>query len=417
MEKEDKTKDTLFGINRTVVVLGLARLADSLGNSFLIVVLPLYIASKAVTGDNFGLTTSFVTGIILALFGFVSGIAQPFAGRLADKFGKRKLFVVVGLALFALANSLYIVTDTYFGLFLVRGAQGIAAAFTITACVALVSEVSENRDRGKNMGLYNSLRLIGFGAGPLISGVVIENGPFTVPIIGQISGFVAAFAIAALAPLISLAFVAIFVKDPENIKASNKPLKIRFKSEKKGYWLDPIFVLGIASLIMSFGFSILSPIETETNARLSQGAILFSVEFSTMVGVLIITQPIIGKLTDKYGRRSFILIGLICLAPVILAQGLVVEPWQLILTRGLQGICAAMIFAPALALAGDLAEKGNTGSQLSILTMAFGFGVSIGSLTSGYVVKFGYVIPFIIGTILAIIGAILVATQVPKTER
>ena len=43
-------------MNRTVVVLGIARMADSLGNSFLIVVLPLYIASSQVTGNTFGLS-------------------------------------------------------------------------------------------------------------------------------------------------------------------------------------------------------------------------------------------------------------------------------------------------------------------------------------------------------------------------
>ncbi len=73
-----------------------------------------------------------------------------------------------------------------------------------------------------------------------------------------------------------------------------------------------------------------------------------------------------------------------------------------------------MVFAPALALAGDLTEKGQTGSQLSVVTMAFGLGISFGSFLSGYAIRFGYVVPFIVGAALAAIGILIVTTQVPK---
>ena len=73
-----------------------------------------------------------------------------------------------------------------------------------------------------------------------------------------------------------------------------------------------------------------------------------------------------------------------------------------------------MVFAPALALAGDLAEEGRTGSQLSVVTMAFGLGISLGSFVSGYAVRFGYVVPFIAGAVMAALGVLVVVTQVPK---
>jgi MFS family permease len=206
------------------------------------------------------------------------------------------------------------------------------------------------------------------------------------------------------------------VRDPEETKPNRKRLKIRFGSPVKGRWLDPIFTLGLASLVMSFGFSLLGPIETETNQRLSQGPFLFSVEFSALIGSMAIFQPLIGKLSDIYGRRIFIIIGLICLMPFTLAQGFSTEPWHMILARGLQGLSAAMVFSPSLALAGDMADEGQSGAQLSVLTMAFGIGISLGSIFSGYAVGFGFMTPFAIGAVLAGIGVVLVATQVPKKE-
>lgn len=411
---ENKKKLKLFGTDRRIVILGIARMADSLGNSFLIVILPLYIASKSVTGNLFGLSETLITGLILGLFGLVTSFAQPFTGRLSDKFGKRKLFVLIGLGIFTLANFSYSIAHSYLLLMVIRGAQGIAAAFTITASLALVSELSENKSRGKNMGIYNSFRLIGFGLGPLGSGILVENGPYNIPFIGSINGFVAAFAVASAAALLSAILVSVLVSDPETTKPSKKKMKINLTSKENGRLLDPIFALALATLIMSFGFSLLAPIETETNQRLSQGAFVFSLEFSALVAALAIAQPIIGKASDKYGRRIFIVIGLICLIPIVLAEGFATQPWEMITLRALQGISSAMVFAPALALAGDLTEKGQTGSQLAVVTMAFGLGISLGSFLSGYAVRFGFAVPFIVGAVLAGIGVLIVTTQVPK---
>ncbi len=404
-----------MNINRSVLILGIARMADAMGNSFLIVVLPLYIASQSVSGNDFGLTTSFITGLVLGLFGLISSIAQPFVGRLSDKVGKRKLFVAGGLLFFAIANASYTWADTYFSIFLVRSAQGLAAALTITCSVALVSEVSNKGNRGNNMGTYNTLRLIGFGGGPLLSGLLLKHAPYHLPMIGSIDGFTTTFIIASLGAFASMVLVALFVQD-QNTQKSNEPLIFKILAKKNGQWLDPIFALGVATFVMSFGFSLLSPIEIETNQRLSQGAFMFSVEFSAMLGALAIFQPLVGKASDKYGRRIFILVGLICLIPFTLFQGLATESWHLIVFRALQGISAAMVFSPALALAGDLAEKGQTGARLAVVTMAFGLGISMGSFLSGYAVRYGYITPFIIGAIMAGIGSIIVATQVPKSK-
>lgn len=404
----------MFGTDRRIIILGIARMADSLGNSFLIVVLPLYIASEKVHGNFLHLSESFITGLILGLFGLVTSFSQPFAGRLSDKFGKRKLFVLIGLGLFTIANFSYSFAHTYWLLMIIRATQGLAAALTITASLALVSELSEQQNRGNNMGVYNSFRLIGFGAGPLISGVLAQGGPYSVPVLGSINGFTASFYVASAAALLGAILISLLVQDSENTQPSSKKMSIRIRSSKKGKLLDPIFALGLATLIMSFGFSLLAPIETETNQRLGQSPFIFSIEFSALIGVLAVAQPLVGKASDKYGRKIFIVIGLLSLIPAVLAQGLATQPWHMIAARAFQGVSAAMVLAPSLALAGDLAEKGRTGSQLSVVTMAFGLGISLGSFFSGYAVRFGYVVPFIAGAVLAGLGVLLVKTQVPK---
>ena len=47
--------------------------------------------------------------------------------------------------------------------------------------------------------------------------------------------------------------------------------------------------------------------------------------------------------------------------------------------------------------------------------MAFGSGVAFGPLLSGFLVAFGFVVPFAVGAALAAVGAVLVRTQVEET--
>lgn len=84
-------------------------------------------------------------------------------------------------------------------------------------------------------------------------------------------------------------------------------------------------------------------------------------------------------------------------------------------TRIAQGFAGAMVFAPGLALAGDLAEDRNSGTKLSVLTMSFGLGTALGPLSAGYLVRFGFATPFVFGAALALIGFVLVYTQVEET--
>src|SRR5699024_6634012 len=100
-------------VDSRIIALGIARMADAVANSFLIVVLPLYIASGQIGGWSFGLTEAAVTGIILGSFGIVNSVVQPLAGRFSDEMGKRKLFIFSGLILIAVINVSYLLVDNY----------------------------------------------------------------------------------------------------------------------------------------------------------------------------------------------------------------------------------------------------------------------------------------------------------------
>ncbi|AUG46832.1 MFS transporter [Haloarcula taiwanensis] len=420
----------VLGTDTRVLTLAFARMADALGNSFLIIVLPLYIASGQVSlagiaGQQifgFTLQTETLIGLVLSLFGLLNSFGQPVTGRLSDRTGKRRVFVLTGLVLFAIGSAAYPFLSSYWTVLAARAFQGLGAAFTIPATVALVNDyAASDAERGGNFGVFNTFRLIGFGFGPIIAGVVITGGlaandVVTYRIAGTaVSGFTAAFAIAVLGAVVSFALVWALIRDPPFEADAGKDLSIAV-FDREGEGLDSVFVLGVGTFMMASTIALFATLEGPIRMRLDESTLFFSVQFAAVVIANVVFQVPIGRASDRFGRRPFIVAGFVILVPSVFAQGVVTGPWSMLLARFVQGIAVALVFAPSLALAGDLAGARGSGTTLSVLTMAFGLGVAIGPLASGLLYNVGsFSTPFTAGAALAFVGLVLTYTQVDET--
>jgi MFS family permease len=413
-------------IDARILSLAIARMVDALANSFLVVVLPLYIGSDVVAlpafvGTSvtlgtvaFTLTPELLIGVVLSLFGFLNSLGQPFTGALSDRTGKRKVFLLFGLALVAVGSAGYIGLTDYTLILVMRALQGVGAAFTIPVTVALVNELSASTDRGGNFGIFNTFRLLGFGTGPLLAGGVVAAGPYAA--FGRtLSGFDAAFLVAVVGALVSFALIAVLIDDPERTTDSAAEDVAVSVWHRDGAGLDPIFALGVATVVMALSIALFAPLGNVINERLDQGTFMFSVQFGATVLANVLFQIPIGRWSDTYGRRPFIVGGFVLLVPTTLAQGFVGSSLAMVAVRFLQGLAVAAVFAPSLALAGDIAGEGQSGSTLSVLTMGFGLGVAFGTLFSGILVGFGFAVPFVVATVGSVIGFGLVYTQVVET--
>lgn len=425
---------TLFGTDRRVIILALALAADSFGNMFLIIVIPLYIASGVVDVQpllgvqvpvvGISLTEALLIGVLLSLFGFLSSFGQPLVGRLSDRTGRRRAYILFGLALLTVANAAFAFITDYRLLIGLRVLQGIGAAFTIPCAAALVSELSSDEKRGGNFGVFNTFRLLGVGLGPIVAGVIVGAGSgwiaaYSFAFAGrvvEISGFDAAFFVAAAGALVSFLLVTLFVSDPEETGASaSQDLSVAVRSLDGRQLLNPVLVVGVVTLFMAIGLTLFAPLQPIINERLNQGGTLFAVEFAAATIANIVFQVPIGRASDRYGRRPFLVAGCAIVVPSTLVQGFVFSPLLMILVRFIQGTGIALVFAPGLAFAGDLAREGGSGTRLAVVTMAFGLGTALGPLVAGVLVGYGVAIPFAVGAALGVCGLALVYTQVYET--
>ncbi|MCI0584404.1 MAG: MFS transporter [Chloroflexi bacterium] len=91
-----------------------------------------------------------------------------------------------------------------------------------------------------------------------------------------------------------------------------------------------------------------------------------------------ITVPFYGKLSDLYGRRPMLMIGIGLFLIGSVLSGLSQEMWQLIAFRGIQGLGAGALFPIALAVIGDLFTPAERGKYQGLFGAVFGISFLIG---------------------------------------
>lgn len=100
-----------------------------------------------------------------------------------------------------------------------------------------------------------------------------------------------------------------------------------------------------------------------------------------------ITVPIAGKLSDLYGRRVILLIGVVIFGVGSLLSGMAGTVDQLVIWRALQGIGGGIITANAFTIIGDLFAARERGRWQGFLGAAFGLASVVGPLLGGWLTE------------------------------
>jgi len=97
-----------------------------------------------------------------------------------------------------------------------------------------------------------------------------------------------------------------------------------------------------------------------------------------------ITGPIYGKLSDQFGRKLLLMVGISLFLLGSFLSGLSQTMEQLIIFRGLQGLGAGALFPISLAVIGDLFSPQERGKYQGLFGAVFGISALIGPALGGY---------------------------------
>jgi len=387
-----------LGVNRIVVALSVARLADAMGNSILFIVIPLFVADLG----GLRVPVEVAVGLLVGLYGIVNSVLQPLAGALSDRLGRRKPLIIGGLILMGAGTYGFTWAHGFWALVLLRSAQGVGIALTVPASMAIMASATEPSTRGGAMGFYTTLRLVGFSIGPLVGGYLQVR-----------AGFDATFLAGAV--LLLVAAVLVFWWVPDMRVPPPPGTRPPFRVIDRTLLGPGVLGAALATFLMAASFSMVTTLENEFNARLDITAFGFGVAFSALMVGRLVSQVPLGRLSDHVGRKPLIFGGLLATAPVTMALGLSATLGQLIVLRVAQGVAAAAIAAPAFAVVGDLSKAGGEARQMSIVTTGFGLGIALGPLVSGVLAVRSFELPFVVIGLLNLAGAGVVHRYLPET--
>ncbi|MDF1526377.1 MAG: MFS transporter [bacterium] len=142
--------------------------------------------------------------------------------------------------------------------------------------------------------------------------------------------------------------------------------------------------LYMAIFMSSLGLGILSPILPAYVDSFSASSFVLGIVFGIYSAARTLFMPPVGILSDRFGRKPFILSGLLLFAVVSPLYALAGNVYQLMLVRFFQGIAAAMLVPVAMSAIGDLSPRGREGFIMGSFTSAFFAGLGFGPLIGGF---------------------------------
>ena len=127
-------------------------------------------------------------------------------------------------------------------------------------------------------------------------------------------------------------------------------------------------------------------------------------------------SPIAGDLSDRHGRKMFIIGGLIVYGCAQILFGLATEVWVLFLSRFLSGAGAAFIMPPIMAFVADITTHEERGKGMGMIGAAMSLGFMIGPGIGGFLSNVNLTFPFFLAGGVAFIAATLSAVYLPNIK-
>ncbi len=176
--------------------------------------------------------------------------------------------------------------------------------------------------------------------------------------------------------------------------------------------LLPIFLIVFIDLL---GFGLILPLlpfyaESFGASELTVGVLLASYSLMQFIGA-----PILGRLSDRYGRRPILLISQLGTFVGFVILGFANALWMLFLSRIIDGISGANI-STAQAYIADVTDEKNRARNFGLIGAAFGLGFIIGPAVGGFLSQFGYHVPAFFAAGLSLLTMILTFFMLPEPE-
>ena len=164
------------------------------------------------------------------------------------------------------------------------------------------------------------------------------------------------------------------------------------------------------------GVGIVSPLLPLYAEAMGATGVLLGMIFSSFTIARAVVIPFIGPISDRRGRKLFLLIGFGGFTVATLGYILAITSFHLIITRAVQGATAGMMLPIARAYIGDLCPMGEEGRWQGIANAAFVGGFALGPLIGGPIAEwYGYNTAFYVMGGICLLSFLLALRFLPES--
>lgn len=360
-------------------------------------VLPLFAvflgAGPEAVGMAVGIST--ITGIFLKL---------P-AGSLSDVIGRRRT-MLAGLCFFAFMPFAYLAIQQYEHLLVVRFFHGMATAIYGPVAMAVVADIAGAR-KGEWLSWFSSVGVIGTLLGAPVGGLLLSwsmQGGATYPA----WAFDLIYGICGVTGVMALLLALRWLLQHEAVaEATHGERWQRFVSGIREVTSDRRVVAtsameGLQNLAMG-ALEAFLPIYAVTVVGLSafQAGMLWGCQVATVL----LAKPLMGRISDRHGRKPLILVGMVACAAAIAVIPMIGEFLLLLLPALLFGFGEALVTSSTAALVADICKEKHYGTAMGVFGTIYDIGHASGPILGGLLIgAFGFQTAFLVIAILLILS-------------
>lgn len=175
-----------------------------------------------------------------------------------------------------------------------------------------------------------------------------------------------------------------------------------------------LFSVFLIVFIDLLGFSLILPLLPYYADTFGSNEFVTGLLVASYAAMQLIGAPLLGRLSDRFGRRPILLISIFGTFLGFLLLGFAKALWMLFASRILDGFTGGNL-SVAQAYIADVTDEKNRSKGLGLVGAAFGLGFIIGPVTGGFLSQWGYAAPAFVAAGLAFINLVLVAFWLPES--
>jgi MFS family permease len=349
-------------------------------------VLPLFAASLGATPAEIG-------WIVIA--STIPGILVSFpAGALADRLGHRRV-LLASLAVFASAPFLYLWVEAAWQLMAVRFYHGFATAIFGTVASAAIAE-RYTADRAARLSTYSSATIVGRSLAPFLGGLLIS-----------LASYGAVYVACAISGVLALG-AGLLLRDARPPAHATAPIPHFWTSLREVLRDRGILLVSSVEAAQYLVFGAIEAFLALYAAELGIPAWQIGILLGVQLVSIVFAKPLMGRVSDRVGRRQVIVPGLLLGAASVFLIPLV---------EGFAGLCVlslgfglgfATVTSSTAALVADLTRNGRFGASMGVLRTVMDVGQSAGPVLTGWTIATaGYAAAFNLLAVVLLAAATL----------